>query len=96
MSRPDVVEDLEEMGHEYALADGHSWQRNEIAAIMILAAQEIIRAREERDELRKWLDPIKYSHRQTRAEALEEAALLCRAGSDEQAAIRALKDKAHD
>ena len=29
---------------------------------------------------------------EVRAEALEEAALLCRAGSDEQAAIRALKD----
>lgn len=44
-SEPDVLEDLEEMWPELANADGKRWKPEEIAAVMLLAAQEIRRLR---------------------------------------------------
>jgi hypothetical protein len=41
MNEPDVLEDLEEMWPEMANTEGRRWKHDVIAAVMLLAAQEI-------------------------------------------------------
>jgi hypothetical protein len=40
-TEPDVIDDLEEMWPEMANTEGRRWKPGEIAAVMLLAAQEI-------------------------------------------------------